>query len=130
MTNEHININATVGTYSNAVVAGDTCYLSGVVGVDPTTNKLVAQDAGIQTRQILANIAEILDAAGFTPESVVQYTCYLTDISDWSALNQAFCESVPAPPPARIAVAVRDLPLAARVEISAIAVRPPTTDRK
>ena len=119
---------AAVGPYSQAVStggAGSTVYVSGQVPLDPATGALV--DGGIQAQaeRVLTNIGEILGAAGLGYADVVKTTVLLADIADFKAVNEVYARFFPGPVlPARAAFAVAALPLGARVEIEAIAVRP------
>lgn len=112
-----------VGPYSQAVEVNQTLYVAGQVPLDPTTMKLV--DGGIeeQTRQVLKNIGAILEAAGYTYGDVVKSTCLLADMKDFQAMNTVYAEFYPENPPARVAYAVKDLPLGASIEIDTIAAR-------
>lgn len=123
---------AAVGPYSQAVFtggsaggAGSTVYVSGQVPLDPATGALV--DGGIQAQaeRVLTNIGEILGAAGLGYADVVKTTVLLADIADFKAVNEVYARFFTGPVlPARAAFAVAALPLGARVEIEAIAVRP------
>ena len=119
---------AAVGPYSQAVStggAGGTVYVSGQVPLDPATGALV--DGGIQAQaeRVLTNIGEILGAAGLGYADVVKTTVLLADIADFKAVNEVYARFFTGPVlPARAAFAVAALPLGARVEIEAIAVRP------
>ena len=119
---------AAVGPYSQAVStggAGGTVYVSGQVPLDPATGALV--DGGIQAQaeRVLTNIGEILGAAGLGYADVVKTTVLLADIADFKAVNEVSARFFTGPVlPARAAFAVAALPLGARVEIEAIAVRP------
>ena len=123
---------AAVGPYSQAVStggsaggAGSTVYVSGQVPLDPATGVLV--DGGIQAQaeRVLTNIGEILGAAGLGYADVVKTTVLLADIADFKAVNEVYARFFTGPVlPARAAFAVAALPLGARVEIEAIAVRP------
>ncbi len=113
---------AAVGPYSQAVIAGQTVYVSGQLGIDPATAQLVGPDTAVQARQALANIKAILEAAGSSLDQVVKATVYLADINDFAAVNEIYAASFPGPDyPARAAFQVAALPLAARIEIEAIA---------
>ena len=121
---------AAVGPYSQAVSVGSagsagTVYVSGQVPLDPATGALV--DGGIQAQaeRVLTNIGEILGAAGLGYADVVKTTVLLADIADFKAVNEVYARFFTGPVlPARAAFAVAALPLGARVEIEAIAVRP------
>jgi len=113
-----------VGPYSQAIRTGNMLFIAGQIGLDPTTKKLVAGGIIPETQQALENIQAILDAAGFSKSDLVQVQIFLADINDYAAMNKvyaAFFEGVS--PPARAAVQVAHLPLDARIEIMATAVR-------
>jgi 2-iminobutanoate/2-iminopropanoate deaminase len=114
---------AAIGPYSHAVGAGALLYLSGQTPIDPATGELVPGDVGAQTARVFANIAAVLDAAGLTLADVVKVDVYLVDMADFPAMNAAYASVFEAPFPARTTVAVAGLPLGARVEIEAVALR-------
>jgi 2-iminobutanoate/2-iminopropanoate deaminase len=114
-----------IGPYSLAVAVGDVVYLSGQTPLDPATGKLVQGDIGTQTRQCLDNLKTVLAEAGLGLEHVVKTTVFLTNMADFSAMNEVYKSCMTAPFPARSTVQVAGLPLGARVEIEAIAVAPP-----
>ncbi|MGQ9731169.1 MAG: RidA family protein [Candidatus Zipacnadales bacterium] len=109
-----------VGPYSPAVQWGELIFCSGQLGVDPTTGTLAEGIVG-QTRQALLNLRDILQAAGSALEKVVKTTVFITDISDFSAMNAVYAEFFRTIPPARSTVEVSRLALGAVVEIEAIA---------
>lgn len=110
---------AAVGTYSQAIKAGNTIYISGQIGLDPTTMQL-ADGFEVQAKQVLDNIEAICKAAGASLADVVKYNVSLTDLADFAALNELFVAGLPTPYPARAAVQVAALPKGAVVEIEAI----------
>ena len=112
-----------LGPYSQAVEINGTLYLSGQIGIDPGTGKMVTGGVEEQTAQVLKNIKAILRAAGFTIEDVVKSTCYLRDMTDFMAMNKIYGRVYEKNPPVRAAVAVKDLPLGALIEIETIAVK-------
>ncbi len=111
-----------IGPYSQAIVAGGVVYCSGQIGLDPATGQLVPGDAGAQARQVLANLREVLEAAGSGLDRVVKTTVFLVDLADFDALSVVYNEYFGAYRPARSTVQVARLPRDARVEIEAIAV--------
>jgi 2-iminobutanoate/2-iminopropanoate deaminase len=113
---------AAVGPYSQAIRAGDTVYVAMQIPLDPATGQMAAGDVGAQTRQVMRNIAAILEAAGASWAHVVKTTVYLANIGDFAAMNAAYAEFVGDVPPARAAFAARDLPRGAVVALDAIAV--------
>ena len=114
---------AAIGPYSQAVRVGDTLYLAGQIGVDPTTGEFAPGGVGPQTRQALENCRAVLAAAGFTPADVVQAQVFLEDIDDLAAMNEVYATFFPQAPPARATVEVAELPRGAKVEIMLTAVR-------
>ena len=114
---------AAIGPYSQAVEINGTLYISGQVPVDPTTGKLVEGDVTAQTKQVMANIAAILEEAGYDFSHVVKSTCLLANMSDFKAMNEVYGSFYKENAPARAAFAVKDLPLGALVEIETIAVK-------
>lgn len=123
---ERINVDglARLPAFSHAVVAGDTIYVSGSLGTAPGTMELVPGGMGPQTSQTLANIQSILEEAGASLEDVVKVTVYISDMSRFNEMNEAYLEVFGGSPPARITVGGVDLALGAAVEIDCIAVRP------
>ena len=107
---------------SHAVRVGDVIYCSGQVPLGPD-GELVDSDIDAMTRQVVANLEQVLAAAGATLVDVVRTNVYLADMADYSGMNAAYAELFPAEP-ARTCVQVAGLPLGARVEIDCIAVRP------
>jgi 2-iminobutanoate/2-iminopropanoate deaminase len=113
---------AALGPYSQAIRAGDLVFTAGQVGLDPATAELVSPDVGAQAHRALQNVAAILEAAGSGMDLLVKVTVFLADIGDWPAVNEVYARLVPEPYPARSALAVKDLPKGALVEIEAVAV--------
>lgn len=112
-----------VGPYSQAVEINGTLYISGQVPIDPETGKIVSGGIFEQTMQVMKNIGNILEAAGYGYKDVVKSTCFLADISDFKQMNEVYGRFYTNEMPARSAFAVKDLPLGAIVEIETIAVK-------
>jgi len=113
-----------IGPYSQAIVAGGLVFCSGQVALEPGAGgKLVGRDVAEQTKQVLANLAAVLAAAGSSLQKVVKTTVWLTDMAHFAAMNQVYAERFGAHRPARATVAVVALPKGALVEIEAVAVR-------
>ena len=110
-----------LGPYSQAVRWGNLLFLSGQVGIDPQTGKLVDGGVDAQARQVLKNIAAILAAVGLDFSCLLKTTVFLKDMANFKTLNEIYAGHVPEPYPARSALAVKELPLGAEVEIEAIA---------
>jgi len=109
-----------LGPYSQAVKAGALVFTAGQVGIDPASGKLVEGVEG-QTRQVMANLAAVLEAAGTGWDRVVKTTIFITDMEHFSLVNRVYQERLSGDYPARSTVAVRQLPLGALVEIEAVA---------
>ena len=112
-----------IGPYSLAIDNGDLVFLSGQLGLDAATGKLVEGGVSAQAKQALENLKAILDAAGLTFAHVVKTVIFLTDMADFAAVNEVYKGYVTEPYPARSTIAVAALPLAAKVEIEMIASR-------
>jgi 2-iminobutanoate/2-iminopropanoate deaminase len=122
------NAPAAIGPYSQAIAAGSLLFISGQLGVDPSTRALVPGDIRQQTRQVMNNLGAVLKAAGCSFDQVVKTTIYLTNLADFAAVNEVYAEAFSAAPPARATVQVVALPLGAKVEIDAIAERADTAN--
>ena len=108
--------------FSPAVLgAADAVYLSGQVGHDPATGRLVEGGVAAQTEQALRNLSAVLEAAGRTLDDVVRVGVYLTDMDDFAAMNEVYARSFAQPYPARTTIGVAALPLGAAVEIDLVA---------
>ncbi len=112
-----------IGPYSQAIEAGDLVFCSGQIGIDPQSGQLAGPSAGEQAARCIENLKAVLEAAGLGLGDVVKTTVFLTDMADFSAVNEAYAARFTGDPPARSAVAVASLPKGAKVEIEAIAVR-------
>jgi 2-iminobutanoate/2-iminopropanoate deaminase len=117
------NAPAAIGPYSQAILAGNTLYLSGQIAFVPETGQLLKGDIEEETAQTLDNLGAVLRAASMTYENVVSCMLYFTDLSDYAQVNEVYSRYFSASPPARAAVEVSALPRGARIEISCIAVR-------
>jgi 2-iminobutanoate/2-iminopropanoate deaminase len=113
-----------IGPYSQAIADGGVLFCSGQLGLDPATGKLVEGGIAAQAERALRNLAAVLDAAGCTFVNVAKVTIFLAEMSDFAEVNRVYAGFFPDPEPARSTVAVRELPLGARIEIEALAVRP------
>jgi 2-iminobutanoate/2-iminopropanoate deaminase len=111
---------AAVGPYSQAVRAGDFLFISGQIGIDPSTGTVVGGGVQKQTERALANIRAILDAAGADPSAIVKTTVFLQSIEDFAAMNDVYKGFFTDGYPARAAFEVSKLPLGALVEIEAV----------
>ena len=115
---------AAIGPYAQAVAAGPYLFASGQIALDPATGLLVDGGADAQTRQVMANVAAVLAAAGLAFADVVKTTIFLADMADFAAVNAVYAESFEGGPvPARSTVAVAALPRGSAVEIEVVALR-------
>ena len=112
---------AAVGPYSQAVLAGNTLYMSGQIAIDPAAGKIVATTIEDQAEQCCKNIEAVLKAAGTDMNHVVKTSCFLADIADFKAFNEVYAKHFISKP-ARSCVAVKDLPAGASCEVEALAV--------
>jgi len=114
---------AAIGPYSQAIQVGDFIYTAGQIPLVPETGKLI--DGGIedQTRQVLQNLANILEAAGSNLGHIVKTTIFVTNLGDFAAINQVYGSFFTGVPPARSTVQVTALPLGANIEIEAVAIK-------
>ena len=113
---------AAIGTYSQAVRAGTTVYLSGQIPLDPATMQLVGSDPRAQITQVLENLAAVAAAAGGSLDDIVKLTVYLTDLAHFPLVNETMAKYFKEPYPARAAIGVAALPRNSQVEIDAVLV--------
>lgn len=113
---------AAIGTYSQAVRAGNTVYLSGQIPLDPATGELVKGDVEVQIRRVFENLKAVIGASGGTFAHVVKVNVYLTDLGHFALVNKVMAEYVAQPYPARAAIGVAALPRGAAVEIDCVMV--------
>lgn len=111
---------AAIGTYSQAIRSGETVYLSGQIPLDPATMELVDDSVEAQIRRVFDNLAAVARAAGGDLDRIVKLTVYLTDLDDFSTVNEVMAEYFTEPYPARAAIGIAALPRSAAVEIDAI----------
>lgn len=116
------NAPAAIGPYAQAILAGNTLYVSGQLPIDPTTGAFPSDDVKDQTKQSLENIKAILLENGLDFSNVVKSTVLLDDIVDFGAMNDVYGTYFTAPYPARAAFEVGALPNGAKVEIEVVAV--------
>ncbi len=112
---------AAIGTYSQAIQAGNTVYLSGQIPLDPQSMQLVAGFEA-QTVQVFENLKAVAEAAGGSLADIVKLNIFLTDLSHFATVNEIMGRYFQAPYPARAAIGVAALPRNALVEMDAILV--------
>ncbi|MCC7463947.1 MAG: RidA family protein [Gammaproteobacteria bacterium] len=111
-----------IGTYSQAVRAGNTVYVSGQIPLDPASGELLSGDIEAEIRRVFDNLAAIATAAGGSLANVVKLTVFLTDLAHFAKVNEIMAGYFREPYPARAAVGVAALPRGARVEMECILV--------
>ncbi|MFI4886712.1 MAG: RidA family protein [Steroidobacterales bacterium] len=109
-----------IGTYSQAVRAGDTVYLSGQIPFDPATQSLITGDIEAEIRRVFENLKAVAEAAGGSLSQAVKVNVYLTDLAHFAKVNEVMAQYFPQPYPARAAVGVAALPRGARVEAECV----------
>ena len=114
---------AAIGPYSQAMVLGGLVFCSGQIALDPKTGEMVGETAAAQAKQALDNLVAVLKAAGSGVDKVARTTVYLANMADYASVNDVYDDYFRDAKPARAAVAVKELPKGARVEISCIAGR-------
>ena len=108
-----------IGPYSQAVKAGNLMFISGQIPLDPETGDLVSGSIEDQAKQVLNNVKSICGAAGHSLDDIVKISIFLTDLSNFSVVNDVMKEYFSEPYPARATVEVSGLPLGVNVEIEA-----------
>ncbi len=117
------NAPAPVGPYNQAILAGNTLYVSGQIPIIPSTGKLLEGTIEEETKQVMENLKAVLTAAGATFENVVKCSIFMATMDDYSKINGVYAQYFnDETAPAREAVAVKTLPKHVNVEISLIAV--------
>jgi reactive intermediate/imine deaminase len=113
------NAPAAIGTYSQAVRAGDSLYLSGQIGLDPRSMQLV-EGIEAQIHRVFKNLAAVAQEAGLDLSRAVRMTVYLTDLAHFAKVNEIMAQYLKEPYPSRVTVGVASLPRGALVEVDAI----------
>lgn len=112
-----------IGPYSQAIQAGNMLFVSGQIAIQKSTGKLITDNIEDETAQVMKNLGDILNAAGFEFQHVVKSTIFLQDFNDFAKVNEVYGRSFPNNPPARETVEVSRLPKDVNIEISCIAVK-------
>mgnify|MGYP003412185445 FL=1 len=110
-----------IGPYSQAVSFNNLIFVSGQIPIDPVSGEVVKGGIYEQTRQVLENVKGILEAGGTLMQNVLRTTIFLTNMDDYSAVNEAYAQYFPENPPARSTIQVNRLPKDVNIEIDAIA---------
>lgn len=111
-----------IGTYSQAIKAGNTVYLSGQIPLDPATGELVTGDMEAQVRRVFDNLRAVSRAAGGDLANAVKLNVFLTDLGHFALVNKVMAEYFTQPYPARAALGVAALPKGAAVEMDCVLV--------
>jgi 2-iminobutanoate/2-iminopropanoate deaminase len=114
---------AAIGPYSQAVDMNNTLFVSGQIPINPDTGNIIDGDITMQTEQVFRNISAILEVAGYSFSHVVKSTCFLSDMSDFKAMNSVYAKYYTENQPARSTYAVKELPMGALIEIETIAMK-------
>lgn len=114
---------APIGPYSQAIMAGDTLYVSGQIPIDSASGEIVSGNIGLETEQVMKNIKAVLNAAGMDFANVVKCSIFLNDMNNFPKVNEAYGKYFTSNPPARETVEVSRLPKDVNVEISCIAIK-------
>lgn len=114
------NAPAAVGPYSQAIQAGDYLFLSGQIPLVPETGLLASEDIKAQTEQVMKNVRAVCEAAGGSLSKIVKCTVFMTDLSQFQAMNEVYAAHFGEHKPARSTVQVAALPRGASVEIEAV----------
>ena len=115
---------AAIGPYSQATRAGNTVFFSGQIPLDPATGQLVGGDIGVQARRAFDNLKAVCEAAGGTMDDITRVGLYLTNLSQFAAVNAVMGEYFAQPYPARSTIEVPGLPKGAAFEVDALMVLP------
>jgi len=115
---------AAIGTYSQAIIVseGKTVYLSGQIPLVPSTMEVISNDINDQIKQVFENLKSVCIASGGCLNDIVKLNIYLTDLSNFSKVNEIMADYLDEPYPARAAVGIKELPRAALVEMDAVMV--------
>ncbi|MBB1488376.1 RidA family protein [Oceanospirillum sediminis] len=116
------NAPAAIGTYSQAVKAGNTVYMSGQIPLNPETMELVDGGFEAQAEQVFKNISAVVKASGAEMSDIVKLNIYLTDLSNFAVVNDVMSRYFSQPYPARAAVGISELPKGSLIEIEGVVV--------
>lgn len=112
-----------IGPYSQAILAGNTLYVSGNIALNPENGQMDTLNLETETRRVMSNLGAVLKEARMSYDNIVKATIFMTDIRNYKQINSIYAEYFRDKPPAREAIQVVALPAGAHVEISCIAVR-------
>jgi len=124
MAKEYINTEkapSAIGAYSQAVKYGDMIFLSGQIPLDPDKMILVSEDIDMQIKQVFINLKYVLEASGSSLENILKLNVYLTNLENFTKVNEHMQKIFKKPYPARAAIGINSLPKDSLIEIDAIA---------
>lgn len=116
------NAPAPIGPYNQAILTGNTLYVSGQIPIDPLSGEMIVNSIEEETRMVMTNLGKILEKAGMDYNNVVKCTIFVNDMNNFALVNEVYGSFFSENPPSRETVEVSRLPKDARVEISCIAV--------
>lgn len=112
-----------IGPYSQAILAGNTLYVSGNIAINPETGQMDTLNLETEIRRVMSNLGAVLEEVDMTYENIVKTTIFTTDLKNYKLINNIYGEYFKEKPPARETVQVVALPKGAHIEISCIAVK-------
>lgn len=115
------NAPAPIGPYNQAILSGDTLYVSGQIAIDPGSGLLKMGSIEEETKQVLENLKEVIEAAGMTMEHIVKCSIFIANMKQFKEINKVYADYFTKDAPARETVEVACLPKNVNIEISAIA---------
>jgi len=116
------NAPAPIGPYNQAILTGNTLYVSGQIPIDPSSGEMIVNSIEEETRMVMTNLGKILEKAGMDYNNVVKCTIFVNDMNNFALVNEVYGSFFSENPPSRETVEVSRLPKDSRVEISCIAV--------
>lgn len=114
------NAPAAIGTYSQAIQTANLVFMSGQIPLDPSSMEVIDGDFEARARQVFSNLSAVAEAAGGSLDDIVKLTIYLTDLSNFAAVNSVMTEFFSEPFPARAALGVSSLPKGVDIEAEAV----------
>ena len=117
------NAPAPIGPYNQAVLSGNTLYVSGAIAIEVSSGQMIQTDIDAETHQVMKNLGEILKAANMDYSNIAKTTIFVTDLGNFAKINAVYGSYFKSDFPARETVQVSALPKGANVEISVIAVK-------
>lgn len=120
---ETLNAPAPIGPYNQAVLAGNTLYVSGQIAIEPKSGSLITENLEAETHQVMKNLKAVVEAAGFVLSDVVKCTIFISSMENFGRINEVYGAYFESDFPARETVEVSCLPKNVNVEVSCVAVK-------